>query len=99
MKHKIATNQNKPKNSFPTQHSIQWGRNHKVGLARLKETMKTHKDALSTHLLNREHISEEDEHWLDNEANFVDEDGVVDLLDKASDYECHQMHLDTSNSL
>ena len=27
------------------------------------------KYALSTRLFNKEHISEEDEHWLDNEAN------------------------------
>jgi len=59
----------------------------KAGLARLKETIKTRKDALSARLFNKEHISEEDEHWLDNNANFVDEDAVVDLLDKASNYE------------
>jgi hypothetical protein len=49
--------------------------------------MKTCKDVLSACLFNREHISEEDKCWLDNEANFVDEDAVVDLLDKASNYD------------
>jgi hypothetical protein len=59
----------------------------KAGLTQLKETMKTCKDTLSKCLFNKEHISEEDKHWLDNKANFVDEDAVIDLLDKASDYE------------
>ena len=65
----------------------------KAGLTRLKETIKTHKDTLSKHPFNKECISEEDEHWLDNEANFVDEDAVIDLLDKASDYEHGLEHL------
>lgn len=71
----------------------------KAGLARLKETIKTRKDALSTRLSNRERISEEDEHWLDNEANFVNEDAIVDLLDKASDYERGLERLDSQQKI
>jgi hypothetical protein len=59
----------------------------KAGLTRLKEQIKTHKDALSARLFNKEHISNKDEHWLDNEANFLDKDAVVDLLEKASSIE------------
>lgn len=43
----------------------------KAGLTRLKEQIKTCKDTLTTRLFNKECISNEDEHWLDNEANFV----------------------------
>jgi hypothetical protein len=59
----------------------------KAGLTRLKEQIKTHKDALSACLFNKEHISDEDKHWLDNKANFIDKDAVVDLLEKASSIE------------
>ncbi|KAF5369186.1 hypothetical protein D9615_009952 [Tricholomella constricta] len=59
----------------------------KVGLIRLKEQIKTRKNDILDRLSRKEHVADEDEHWLDNEANLVDEDTVLELLDKASDYE------------
>jgi len=45
----------------------------KKGLAKFTETIKTHKKELSAKLARAETISSLDEHWLDNEANTVDE--------------------------
>jgi hypothetical protein len=57
-------------NGGKTSRSAQ-GRSHSTHI-------KAHKETLSTHVFNKDHISEEDKHWLDNEANLVDEDVVVD---------------------
>jgi hypothetical protein len=65
----------------------------KAGLAQLKKQIKAHKDTLSTHLFNKDCISEEDKHWLDNEANLIDKDVVINLLEKASDYKHGLEHL------
>lgn len=59
----------------------------KAGLASLKEQIKTHQDAILKRISDKEAISETEEHWLDNEANLVDEDRVVEILENASDYE------------
>ncbi|KAF8235815.1 hypothetical protein L208DRAFT_1254948 [Tricholoma matsutake] len=58
----------------------------KKGLARFKETIKTHKKELSTKLARAETISSSDKHWLDNEANTVDEEHALNTLESASDY-------------
>ena len=51
------------------------------------KTIKERKDNLLTCLNMKEKISDEDEEWLDNAGNMVDEEAVVDLLENASDYE------------
>jgi hypothetical protein len=57
------------------------------GLARFKETIKTRKKELDARLARSETISSSDECWLDNEANTVDEQRVLDTLESASDCE------------
>ena len=57
------------------------------GLTKLKESIKERKDSLLACLNQREKISNEDEEWLDNSGNVVDEEAVVDLLENTSDYE------------
>jgi len=57
------------------------------GLARFQETIKTHKNELTAKLARAETISSSDEHWLDDKANTVDEEHVLDTLESASDYE------------
>jgi hypothetical protein len=59
----------------------------KKGLARFKETIKARKKELGTKLARSQTISSSDERWLDNEANIVDEQHVLDMLESASDYE------------
>jgi hypothetical protein len=59
----------------------------KSGLTKLKNNVKTRKDDLLTRLHNKETLSAVDEEWLDNEANHVEEEALVDLLENASDYE------------
>ncbi|KAF9489873.1 hypothetical protein BDN71DRAFT_250029 [Pleurotus eryngii] len=58
----------------------------KAGLAALKNQAKTRKTDLLAHLKRRERLSDSDTEWLDNRANHVDEEVVVDTLEKASDY-------------
>ena len=55
--------------------------------ARLIESGKTHKNELDTKLQRKEPISSSDEHWLDNDANTVNEHCVLDTLESALDYE------------
>jgi chaperonin cofactor prefoldin len=57
------------------------------GLVKLHDSIKGRKDNLLACLNRKEKISDEDEQWLDNAGNLVDEEIVVDLLDNASDYE------------
>jgi hypothetical protein len=59
----------------------------KKGLAKFTETIKTRKKELSAMLARAETISSLDEHWLDNDANTIDEQHVLDTLESASDYE------------
>jgi hypothetical protein len=59
----------------------------KKGLAKFTETVKVCKKELSVKLTRVETISSLDEQWLDNEANTVDEQQVLDTLESASDYE------------
>ncbi|KAJ7690989.1 hypothetical protein B0H17DRAFT_1201339 [Mycena rosella] len=65
------------------------------GLATLKEGVKKRKDALALRLKKREKMSKEDEAWLDNAANHVDEDALIVTLENASDSERGLSHLDS----
>jgi hypothetical protein len=67
----------------------------KQGLSALKETVKKRKDGLTARLRKKEKISDADAAWLDNEGNVVEEDAVIDKLEKASDYERGYARLDT----
>jgi CII-binding regulator of phage lambda lysogenization HflD len=57
------------------------------GLNTLQKQYKAKKEQLQARLAKRLQISAEDEEWLDHEANFVDEQHVLETLEKASDYE------------
>ncbi len=59
----------------------------KKGFSKFTTTIKARKDELNTKLAQKETISSLDEHWLDNEANPIDEQRVLDTLESASDYE------------
>jgi hypothetical protein len=58
----------------------------KKGLAKYTAKIKTRKEDLSAKLARAETISSLDEHWLNNEANTIDEERVLDALASASDY-------------
>ena len=57
------------------------------GLAKFTAKIKTRKEELSARLARAETISSLDEHWLDNEANTIDEERDLDALESALDYE------------
>jgi hypothetical protein len=57
------------------------------GLKKLEKQIGTRKKELETRLAEKKSISSQDEKWLDQEANLVDERQVLDALEKASDYE------------
>ena len=45
------------------------------------------KDQLQAQLAERKSISSQDKNWLDQEANFVDEEQIMSVLEEASDHE------------
>ena len=59
----------------------------KKGLKKLQDQTRDRKVTLEAALKAHEPISEIDEEWLDNAGNLVDEERLVDKLDKALDYE------------
>ena len=59
----------------------------KKGLAKFTTSIKARKDVLTTKLAKKEPIPPSDEEWLDNEANVIDEERVLEALEAASDYE------------
>ena len=61
----------------------------KSGLTKLKNLTKSKKDDLLARLHRKEKISTEEEEWLDNVANLVDEEAIIDFLENASDYDEH----------
>lgn len=72
----------------------------KSGLTNLKNLTKTRKDDLLACLHRREKISASDEEeWLDNAANPVDEEAIVVLLENASDYERGLTRLNSQRKL
>ena len=69
----------------------------KKGLAEFSKKIKARKDKLTDQLAKNEKISDDDEHWLDHEANTVDEQRVLDILEAASDYEKEVGRLDENS--
>ena len=59
----------------------------KKGLKKLQDQTWDRKVTLEATLKGHESISEIDEEWLDNAGNLVNEECLVDELDKALDYE------------
>jgi hypothetical protein len=59
----------------------------KKGLSEFTKTIQARKEELCGKLARRESISSSDEHWLDNAANTVDEQRVLDALEAALDYD------------
>ena len=59
----------------------------KQGLKKLQDQTYSRKAVLEAALKARQPISEVDEEWLDNAGNLVDEEQVVDKLDKALDFD------------
>ncbi|KAF8229475.1 hypothetical protein L208DRAFT_1072942, partial [Tricholoma matsutake] len=59
----------------------------KKGLKTLQKQVQSKKDQLQARLVEKKSISSQDEHWLDHEANLVDEHWVIGVLEDASDYE------------
>ena len=58
----------------------------KQGLQSFSQKIKQKKDELYAKLKQGGTISPADENWLDNEANTVDEQRVLEQLESASDY-------------
>jgi hypothetical protein len=67
------------------------------GLKTLTNHVKTKKEELQAHLAESQPISAEDKQWLDHDANLVDEQQVLEALEKASDYDqgCQDLVLTT----
>jgi hypothetical protein len=59
----------------------------KKGLKLLQRRVKAKREEIQARLADKKSISSQEEKWLDNEANLVDEQQVLDTLEKASDYE------------
>jgi len=66
----------------------------KKGLNTLQRQVKARKEALQATLAEGKAISSQDESWLDNEANLVDEQQVVEALENAPNYEEGLQRLD-----
>ena len=64
------------------------------GLKTLTDHVKKKKEELQARLAERQPISAEDEQWLDHDANLVDEQRVLEALERASDYERGLARLD-----
>jgi len=67
----------------------------KKGLSSLRDCVKARKDDILARLQRKERISDEDEHWLDNEANHVEEEAIINALETASDYDRGLERLDS----
>lgn len=59
----------------------------KKGLKKLQNQIGERKSQLKAKLKANQLVSEIDLEWLNNAGNLVDEERIVDVLDKASDYE------------
>ena len=53
----------------------------------LTDHVKTKKEELQAQLAKKEPISAQDKQWLDHDANLVDEQQVLEVLESALDYE------------
>ena len=70
----------------------------KKGLKILQDQVKAKKEKLQAQLHVKKSISSLDEHWLDNKANLVDEQQVLDALENALDYERGCKRLDETQT-
>jgi hypothetical protein len=59
----------------------------KKGLKVLENRVKVRKETLQAQLAARKSISSQDKSWLDHDANLVDEQWALEVLEDASDYE------------
>jgi len=59
----------------------------KKGLVNLQSQVRETKSRLLIRLANHEIITEEEEHWLNHNANLVEEEQVIEETAKTSDYE------------
>ena|ERR1700726_370572 len=66
----------------------------KKGLKILQKQVKAKKEKLQAQLAQKKSISSQDERWLDHEANLVDEQRILEALEKASDFEKSLEELD-----
>ena len=66
----------------------------KKGVSKFLQKIKDQKKSLDAKLSWKETISLANEHWLDHEANTVDEQHIIDDLKAASDYERGLARLD-----
>jgi len=57
------------------------------GLKTLTDQVKTKTEELQARLAERKPISAEDKDWLDHDANLIDEQRVLEVLESAPDYE------------
>jgi hypothetical protein len=64
------------------------------GLKSLENEVKAKRDHLLARLADQKSITSSEEHWLDNDANLIDEELILDALEKASDYEMGIARLD-----
>lgn len=64
------------------------------GLDSLRKKVKARKDYLVAQLADKKSITLSEELWLDNDANLIDEERILEALDKASDYERGVSRLD-----
>lgn len=59
----------------------------RIGLQKLTDATREKKEAIQRRLSRSEKISREEEDWLDNEANHVDEQALVHALQEAPSYD------------
>ena len=59
----------------------------KKGFDRLTESTKARRDAILARVKRGEKVSDADERFIDQEANLVDEQAVLDTLEESSDFE------------
>lgn len=59
----------------------------KKGLKLLQHRFKARRETIQARIAEKKSISSEDEKWLDGEANLTDEHQVLDVLERASNYE------------
>ncbi|KAG6898529.1 hypothetical protein C0993_006192 [Termitomyces sp. T159_Od127] len=67
----------------------------KAGISQHRSEIKTCNNDLLACLARQKKISEADEAWLDHKPNLVDEKTVIELLEKASNYEHGFAQLDS----
>jgi hypothetical protein len=59
-----------------------------------KKKIKDRKEKLEAQLTDKKSISSSNKHWLDNEANAIDGEHIIESLENALDYECGVGRLD-----